>query len=545
VSSYTFSNVITGHTIAASFALDTFTISASAGAGGTISPSGAVPVNYGSDQGFSITANTGYHIADVTVDGVSQGAVSSYNFSAVTANHTIAASFALDTFTITASAGGGGSISPSGAVSVNYGSSQGFSITAITGYHIADVTVDGVSQGAVSSYNFSTVTANHTIAASFAPDTCTITASAGAGGNISPTGTVLVNYGGSQTFYIIPNSGYYVTNVLVDGVSVGAVTSYTFNNVISNHTITASFASGTATITASAGPGGTISPSGTVSVNYGSSRNFTITPNKGFHVADVLVDGSSVGARTHYTFNNVTTNHTIEARFAMSLAFPLPGYTAATAPVSAVMDNSVLERTPIQFYVPGNVIKAFNGETGEKQYGVTYLDPYGKYWPAYKNSSGTSFFPPNGLGVRPLNYLNGPYLSYAGNPGYNYQVPQGTPVLATGDGKLYAAVTDPVNGAGYSYYYNSYIDHQNGYYSWYLYAPLTSDILAQIKQNGYAQVTTGQVIGQTLGDHLHFEVRLNGFDNANVVDPYKLGLWLSTTPVTNKALPWLQLLLQN
>ncbi len=53
--------------------------------------------------------------------------------------------------------------------------------------------------------------------------------------------------------------------------------------------------------------------------------------------------------------------------------------------------------------------------------------------------------------------------------------------MATADGKLYKAVTDPVNGAGYDYYNNSYIDHQNGYFSWYLYAPLTPAILAEIK----------------------------------------------------------------
>ena len=101
--------------------------------------------------------------------------------------------------------------------------------------------------------------------------------------------------------------------------------------------------------------------------------------------------------------------------------------------------------------------------------------------------------------MRPLNYISGPYLSYSGMPGYNYDVPEGTPVLATADGKLYKAVTDPVNGAGYDYYYNSYIDHQNGFNSWYLYAPLTSAILAEINQNGYAQVTKGQVIGKTIG----------------------------------------------
>src|SRR4030095_7573654 len=146
-------------------------------------------------QSFSITPAAHYHVADVLVDGSSVGAVSSYTFSAVSANHTIAASFAIDTYTITASAGANGSISPNGAVSVNYGSDQSFSITPAAHYHVADVLVDGSSVGAVSSYTFTNVTANHTIAASFAIDTYTITASAGANGSISPNGAVSVNYG--------------------------------------------------------------------------------------------------------------------------------------------------------------------------------------------------------------------------------------------------------------------------------------------------------------------------------------------------------------
>lgn len=72
----------------------TFTITASAGANGTISPSGAVTVNSGASQSFAIAPNAGYSVGAVTVDGVSQGAVASYTFSNVAANHTIAASFA-------------------------------------------------------------------------------------------------------------------------------------------------------------------------------------------------------------------------------------------------------------------------------------------------------------------------------------------------------------------------------------------------------------------------------------------------------------------
>ena len=70
----------------------------------------------------------------------------------------------------------------------------------------------------------------------------TITASAGGNGSIAPSGSVTVNYGANQTFGIAPAIGYHVASVLVDGGSVGAVTSYTFTNVTANHTISASFA---------------------------------------------------------------------------------------------------------------------------------------------------------------------------------------------------------------------------------------------------------------------------------------------------------------
>ena len=70
------------------------------------------------------------------------------------------------------------------------------------------------------------------------------------------------------------------------------------------------------TITASAGTGGSISPSGSVSVREDTDKTFTITPDSGYHISDVLVDGKSVGAVTSYTFDNVQKRHTIEAIFA-------------------------------------------------------------------------------------------------------------------------------------------------------------------------------------------------------------------------------------
>lgn len=152
----------------------------------------------------------------------------------------------------------------------------------------------------------------------------TITATAGENGSISPNGSVTVTEGDNQTFTITANSGYHIEDVLVDGKSVGAVSTYTFEDVAANHTITATFdrnssggGGGTTryTITAEAGEGGSISPSGRVSVTRGSDKTFTISADDGYEIADVLVDGKSVGAVSSYTFKNVRANHTIEVIF--------------------------------------------------------------------------------------------------------------------------------------------------------------------------------------------------------------------------------------
>ena len=71
----------------------------------------------------------------------------------------------------------------------------------------------------------------------------TISATANSGGSISPTENSSVLATGSKVYSITPSSGYAISNVLVDGVSVGAVSSYTFSNVNANHTISASFKS--------------------------------------------------------------------------------------------------------------------------------------------------------------------------------------------------------------------------------------------------------------------------------------------------------------
>jgi hypothetical protein len=77
----------------ATFTKKTYTITATAGTGGSISPSGNVKVDYGADKTFTITPNTGYQVLDVKVNNVSKGAITTYTFTNVTANHTISATF--------------------------------------------------------------------------------------------------------------------------------------------------------------------------------------------------------------------------------------------------------------------------------------------------------------------------------------------------------------------------------------------------------------------------------------------------------------------
>jgi hypothetical protein len=228
------------------------------------------------------------------------------------------------THEIVATAGPGGSIAPSGTVSVEQGADQTFTITADACYAIEEVFVDDVSVGAVASYTFEDVDADHAIHATFAVIQYTITASAGPGGSIDPAGAVSVECGLDQTFTITPDPCYAIAEVLVDGSSVGAVGTFTFTDVQADHTISASFALTDYTITAGAGPGGSITPSGAVTIDCGADQSFTITPDPCYAIADVLVDGSSVGVVNGYTFTNVQADHTISATFAL-LTYTITG----------------------------------------------------------------------------------------------------------------------------------------------------------------------------------------------------------------------------
>jgi len=217
--------------------------------------------------------------------------------------------------TITASAGTGGTITPAGIATVTCGTTRTYTITPASCYQIQDIFVDEVSQGPINTYTFTNVLANHTISATFTSETYAITSSAETGGIITPAGITNVPCGGNQAYTISNLSCYTIQNVLVDGVSQGPITTYSFTNVTTNHAISATFTSDTYAINSSAGTGGTITLAGSTSVNCGADQTYTIIPATCYQIQDVFVDGVSLGPINTYTFTNVTANHTISVTF--------------------------------------------------------------------------------------------------------------------------------------------------------------------------------------------------------------------------------------
>ncbi len=339
------STVTADVTVSASFAINTYTLTYTAGAGGSISGTSPQTVDYNT-SGTAVTAlpSTGYHFVSWS-DGVLTASRTDAN---VTADVTVTANFAIDTFTLTYTAGAGGSISGTTPQTVDYNTS-GTAVTAVpnTGYHFVSWS-DGVLTASRTDAN---VTDNVTVTANFAIDTYTIAASAGVGGSISPSGSVSVNHGADQAFTIAASAHYQIADVLVDGVSQGAISSYTFTNVTANgHTIAASFAPITYTITASAGSNGSISPNGAVTVNEAANQTFDITPDTGFSILDVLVDGVTVGPVSTYTFTNVAAAHTIAASFTATLS-------AAT--ISANSPSGTLSSTTTSLTVPVTISRTY------------------------------------------------------------------------------------------------------------------------------------------------------------------------------------------
>lgn len=241
-------------------------------------------------------------------------------------------------YTIAVAQGSHGSVTPGTDLTVDYGATPTFRITPDLGYHVASVTVDGspVSMTSTNQYTFPAVAADHTISVSFAIDRFTLTPSVTGGrGTISPVTEQIVDYGATPTFTLAPETGYHVSEVRVDGnlVIMTGTNEYTFPAVRANHEISVTFTtSSTFTITVAPVVHGSVAP-GTTQVNLGSTPTFTFTPDPGYHVDEVRVDGNPVVTSANsFTFAPVTANHELNIEFAVDVVRPLLG--TPTCPTS-------------------------------------------------------------------------------------------------------------------------------------------------------------------------------------------------------------------
>ncbi len=304
-------------TVTAAFSVNaptSFTVSPSAGTGGSISPNIAQTVNTNNTTSFTITPTTGYQIGSVTGCG---GNLSNntYTTGAITTACTVTASFTIKTYTIgTAATNGTITCTPS---TVNHGTNSVCGITPNTGYTISEVFVDGSSIGAATNYTFSSVTANHTISASFTPNTYTVTATGGTGGTVTPA-TQMVNHGNTATIAVTPNTGYHISSVTGCGGTLNG-NAYTTSAIITNCSVTASFAAdapNTYAVTPSAGTGGSISPNTAQTVSSGATTSFTIATTTGYQISSVAGCGGTLTGNT-YTTGAVNANCTVSATFVL------------------------------------------------------------------------------------------------------------------------------------------------------------------------------------------------------------------------------------
>ncbi len=172
-----------------------------------------------------------------------------------------------------------------------------------------------------------------------------------AGSNGSITGTLgqTVAYGSDCT----PVTAVPATNYLFTGWTgghTGSENPLTVTNVTSDLTVTANFVKSQYTITVTAGTGGSITPAGPVTVDYGaSSPEFQIVPSTGYKIIDVLVNGQSIGLVATYTFTNVTTDNTISASFDIETNVLDEDENETTRQFCAAPIPAVLNRDEIRF----------------------------------------------------------------------------------------------------------------------------------------------------------------------------------------------------
>ncbi len=263
----------------------------------------------------------------------------------------------IPTYTITAVAPTNGAIAPAGVTSVTQGGSQAFTITPSTNYAVNAVSVDGVSVGAVTTYTFSNVVANHTISATFSAPTIAVSA-----GNNQQT-LVATAFGTGLAVLVTTSGGTPLVGATVVFAGPGSGASATFTGTgVTN-------ASGIATVTATANPApGSYAVTATVS-GTSAAVSFTLR-NLGAPSSIAVVTGSVQSATVQTAF--VTT---LTALVSDSTGFALPNVTVTFAAPASTGPSAGLSATSVATNASGQASATATANTIAGSYNVTASAP--------------------------------------------------------------------------------------------------------------------------------------------------------------------------
>ena len=143
----------------------------------------------------------------------------------------------------------------------------------------------------------------------------TVTVEPTENGRVTPDGSNIINSIDRHTYVFTPNEGYKIKDVIVNGVSMGAIPYYTFDKVKSNQTLRVEFEKIIYSVNVIAGEGGTVDLEGLQSASHGEGLTINITPDDNYIIDFIKVDGVSMEISECFTVGNITKDTVVEIAF--------------------------------------------------------------------------------------------------------------------------------------------------------------------------------------------------------------------------------------
>ena len=327
-SNYTFENISSNHNIEIISEIKYINITSSSSEGGTIYPLGDINVQEGSSQSFNFFPNENYKVAKVYVDDVEVDNKSAYTFNNVTTEHKIHIEYMYipQTFEISVLCGSGGSLIPDKTFKVTENDDQLISVVPDKKYELEYLLLDDEEVEVTDNqYLLENITSNHSLVAKFVyiPSYYSIIASSSEGGEISNVGEHSYMENSSVEYTFKPKNQYRIKDVIIDNVSYGALTSYTFSELSTSHTIRVEFENipSEYIITTSCGEHGSLSQSGEIKVQQGTDFTLNIKPDEGYKISEIIIDSTPIEMSNVIILENIQDNHNISVTFEQKMSY--------------------------------------------------------------------------------------------------------------------------------------------------------------------------------------------------------------------------------